>query len=643
RRFNYNLVPFSLAFIVTALFTIHPLHTESVANIKGRDEIMSLLGLVVMALFALRYAEKREKRWLWLIAPVYLLTLLSKENALTYILAVPLMLLFAGTTNRKVYLHTVVAMAAGLVGYLFFRFAAIPPGSTSDVKMTELLNDPFLYATGSERLATVIYTWGRYLWLIIFPFTLTHDYYPWHIEYRSLGDPVVMLLVVMLLVLLVYALRKIRKPDFVAFGILFFIVVFSIQSNLIINIGSFMNERFVFVALLGFMIILGWLLVKVLPKYTSKQLALLVFVLFMIFFSIRTVTRNSVWASDFVLFTSDVEVSERSAKCNVSAGGQLYDSAMRVENEHIRNDLINRAIFFLNRGVELHPAYMQGRIMYGNALLQMNRFDESIAQYMACLKMNPGMKDVLTNINALGLKAIAKKEYPNAVTAFEVLKKTDPGDVDYAINYVEAVMNTGNTSVAEKILDSLYTIHPENAHLNHLLGQLYGRFIPSRPAISEHEQRALYSKSREFLERAVALDSSNYSMRENLAIIYGILGQYDKSVRFFQRAINIVKASEKEVEATAAVKKRYRENYYRLYRNLGDTYSNQGNISKAIDAYYTALENRPLDSHVTRSLARLIAMTGKVTESIALLEEYIRNNPNDQNAIQLMEQIKQLP
>ncbi|MCK5029515.1 MAG: hypothetical protein KAR57_07770, partial [Bacteroidales bacterium] len=42
----------SLPFVASLLFLAHPIHTEVVANIKGRDEILSLLGVLLATLFA---------------------------------------------------------------------------------------------------------------------------------------------------------------------------------------------------------------------------------------------------------------------------------------------------------------------------------------------------------------------------------------------------------------------------------------------------------------------------------------------------------------------------------------------------------------------------------------------------------------
>jgi protein O-mannosyl-transferase len=84
----------SLPFIAALLFTCHPLHTEVVANIKGRDEILSLLFSLGTLFFVLRYIRK-EKLLLLVYAFIsFSLALLSKENAITFLALIPLTVFF---------------------------------------------------------------------------------------------------------------------------------------------------------------------------------------------------------------------------------------------------------------------------------------------------------------------------------------------------------------------------------------------------------------------------------------------------------------------------------------------------------------------------------------------------------------------
>ena len=72
---------FSLAFIGALLFVVHPLHVESVANIKGRDEILALLGSLYALHAALKYADNKGGIWLFVSAISLLLAMLAGKQS----------------------------------------------------------------------------------------------------------------------------------------------------------------------------------------------------------------------------------------------------------------------------------------------------------------------------------------------------------------------------------------------------------------------------------------------------------------------------------------------------------------------------------------------------------------------------------
>ncbi len=86
---------FWIALAGSLLFIAHPIHTEAVANIKGRDEIMTLL-LSLMALFYAFRAYRTKRLGLSVLAGVlFFLALLAKENAITFLAVVPLAFTFS--------------------------------------------------------------------------------------------------------------------------------------------------------------------------------------------------------------------------------------------------------------------------------------------------------------------------------------------------------------------------------------------------------------------------------------------------------------------------------------------------------------------------------------------------------------------
>jgi len=87
----------------------------------------------------------------------------------------------------------------------------------------------------------------------------------------------------------------------------------------IFNIGTFMNERFMFVPLLGFTIILAFVFKKLLENKKTQNTIVSFLLILALSFSIKTISRSFAWKDNYTLFTTDVKTSTNSAKVNVSA------------------------------------------------------------------------------------------------------------------------------------------------------------------------------------------------------------------------------------------------------------------------------------------------------------------------------------
>lgn len=71
------------ALIAALLFVVHPLHTDVVSNIKGRDEILCLLLLLVCIIYYLRYVSKGNlASWSFLWRLTFFHSLLRRTGSL---------------------------------------------------------------------------------------------------------------------------------------------------------------------------------------------------------------------------------------------------------------------------------------------------------------------------------------------------------------------------------------------------------------------------------------------------------------------------------------------------------------------------------------------------------------------------------
>ena len=181
------------------------------------------------------------------------------------------------------------------------------------------MNNPFLGADSSDKWATILYVLFIYVKLLFVPHPLTHDYYPKQIEITGWADPLVIFSILIhigLLLLFVNGLRKRRSAPSTS------ITIKSIYSNLLFPIGTFLNERFLYVPTLGLALLIAYLIVTFIKsKQAQTALVLILFSLY----SFKTYNRNFAWENDSTLAITDIENSGNSAKCNMSAGAALIE------------------------------------------------------------------------------------------------------------------------------------------------------------------------------------------------------------------------------------------------------------------------------------------------------------------------------
>ncbi|MFH0895220.1 MAG: tetratricopeptide repeat protein [Bacteroidota bacterium] len=559
----------TLPFITTVLFMAHPIHTEVVANIKGRDEIMTLMGVLGALWFYLKYTDEKKILHLVLGSVCFLLGLLSKESAVTFLVIIPAAMYVFDRGKQKEILFSFLGMLSAVAIFFLLRDYALGFMFTSGKTVEqELLNDPYLESTLSEKFATIFYTLWLYIQLLFYPHPLTHDYYPKQIPIIEFSDMRAILPLILYIALGIFAIWGVIKKNKVAFGVFLYLASFSIVSNVVFNVGTFMNERFMFVPSLGFSLIIAWYLIKACEKFfpnSSSTAKIFLMAVFLLGYSIKTISRNPAWKDDFTLFTTDVKTSVNSAKCNVSAGGMLYEKSLKEKDSVTQYQLREQAIVYIEKGVSIHPKYFAGWMLYGNCFLYQKRYEEAYTCFDNCLRLNPRHKDIYTNLFFLAQKATDRKDFSPALKAYDKLISENPDSLDYVQGKAVTFEMMGRLDDAIALLKNLVQRHPTYYKAYNLLGEIYGK------------QKNDLNASFEFLMKAYNINPNFASTLENIGVVYGIRKQYKESIEMFERALKI---NPKNVQT---------------YLNIASSYRNFGDDAKALEyeAKAQQIKNQP--------------------------------------------------
>ena len=476
-----------VAFVAALLFAVHPLHTEVVANIKGRDEILALLGSLAALYFS--FSAYRQKKYtlsmaLW-VGLIFFLALLSKENAITFMAVVPMAFYFFGEAGtRSTGIRYMLPIGVAGLGFLALR-AAILGFSLLDTPM-EMMNNPFVKVQGealvpftlAEKSATIVYTLGKYLQLLFAPYPLTHDYYPRHIGIMTWADPLVWVSLLSGLVLLGFAIRSLRTRAHWGFALWYFILTISIVSNIVFPVGTNMSERLVYMPSLAWGIFAATLLY---PVSIRKEIPVLGGIAGVaLVFAVLTIGRNPAWKDNYTLFTTDIRTAPNSAKLRNAVGGEIIAVTQSSDLPEARkNERYKEAIGHLQRAIDIYPGFKNAWLLLGNAHSYLQQYDAALGYYDRALALDAGYRDALNN---KGITLINAGRPLQALEFFQQIQQQFPSypniDNNIAVAYREAGKyfgeKMGDLSNALHYLNTAYQLLPNDYETLRLLGVAYG-------------------------------------------------------------------------------------------------------------------------------------------------------------------------
>jgi len=504
----------SLPLVVALLFLAHPLHTEVVANIKGRDDMLAFLGAMLAWKYSWDYLDGKGFKYALFSALALFAGLLSKENAITFLAVIPLGHYFFTEKSISKIAMNFVPLLLGAAAFLAIRFAVI--GFPKTEIATELMNNPFLQMSVTQKYATIIYTLGVYLKLLFFPHPLTYDYYPYHIPITNLTDLRFITSAVLYVAMGVFALTRLPGRDVMSFGILYFFATMSIVSNLFFPIGAFMNERFAYFGSFAWTLLIGVLLIRRLPRVMealrAEKVAQYVIAVLLIGFTIKTVTRNPDWKNDFTLFQHDVHISKNSAKSNVTAGGSLIDAADAVQQPQQQKQMYHEAIEYLDRALEIHPNYVDALLLRGNAEFKLNQNIEGTLEYY-----------------------------------FDILELA-PDNVNVPRNMLIVLNSSKSAKYQVEVIDRYLTYKPNNYEMLIRKGELYGKSMK------------MFGKAEEAFKAATDVHPDDVRGWKNLGTVYGIRERYQDAINALKKAEQIA-PNDREVLMNLAI----------TYNRMGDS------------------------------------------------------------------------
>lgn len=552
----------TIAFTACLLFLIHPIHTEVVANVKSRDEILSILFIFLTFIAAFNYKKSKSIKDLALGLFYYFCALLSKEYAVTLIVLIPMLFYIIDKDSLKNSLVAVLPYTAIMLLYIYIRYTIVGLGSSGE--SSDILNAPFKLTTGHERIATKIEILNHYLKLLFYPDPLSSDYSYNTISYKNFGDWQVWFSILNHLTMILATAYLFAKRNIIAFAIAFYLGHLALIGNILMEIGATMGERLVYHSSVGFVIVLAiglhWLLDNIQKTQVRNIIAIGAACIVTLWCGAKTIARNAEWKTDTTLFLADVKTVPNSVLANGNAGKAYYDLSILPENIAQKDTLLAKGIRHLSKAVALHPRYVNGYINLGVAYYSMKDYYKAKDNWEMVKRLYPQNPYLINNFKALGAMfhkeaiAIVSKPEQTKEKQLEALKlmksavEVAPQQLQYKCDLGGVYLMMGKEKDAIKTWEEILTTNPTYAPATAALNYQKAFVIKNKRSVT----RAELLKARDYLRISTSATPTNLTYHSELASVYTALGQKQEAIKEWNA---ILKLNPKYTPASMAIKR----------------------------------------------------------------------------------------
>lgn len=557
------------AFAGAFLFAIHPIHTEVVANIKSRDEILCFLFAFVALNSFLTYVQKGKIAHLLLGLFVLYLSYISKENTITFLGVIPLLFFFFKNDDKKRSLFITLGSFAVAGMFIALRAAVLKEYNANISSDIEFIDNALVKAPDmAVRIATAVFISGKYLLLLFIPNPLLCNYSYNSIPFKTFGDVGVLLSLVVYGAMIFYAIKKLiaREKDPFVFAILYFLMTIALFNNLFILIGAQMGERFLFMPSASICMALGFAADKwLIPNATglndlkNPKLAGILLPLAVIF-GVIVVNRNVDWRDNVNLYRIDLAKSPNDCRLSYYLGTALAETQYALEEDEAKRKAIDEeALGYLHKAVAMYPEFAEANAELGRIYDRERKYDSAEYYDKKALQLNPNHAIATNN---LGSVYLATAKYELAAQTFKQAIAINP---DFQLAY----FNLART------LNQLRQFDSAIYYYSMTIGFYAARNLaPDQTFLDAHQEKgmAFFSKGRYdsaevCFRQVLQMKPDESSAMNNLGAIYLNTKNYPAAITQFTKSISI------------------NPNYVNAYSNLGRAYYFNKQYQLAIETF----------------------------------------------------------
>ena len=523
--------PDLLALTIAAIWTLHPLQTESVTYVVQRAEsLMGLFYLLTMYCYIRSVDTPRPGIWQGLAVTACLLGMGTKEVMVT----APLMVClydrtFVAGSFREAWRTRGRFYAALGATWLVLAWLLVGTGGRGGT--AGFVSSVTWWQYAFTQCGAVVH----YLRLAVWPVPLVFDY-GGSVLVRSLAEVWWQAIVVLaLLGLTIWAL--VRKPRSGFLGAWFFAILAPTSS--VVPLADTVFEHRIYLSLAAVVV------ASVLVLHTvAGRRGLMVGAALAVGLGWLSLRRNEDYRSEQTLWSDTVAKRPENARAHTNLGIALaesgrvadavaqYQEAIRIEPAipaaqlNLCNALtrLGRPAEALPHGeaaVRMDPDNANTHVDLGLALVALGRAAEALPHYAEALRLQPEAADVPAD---LGVALVQLGRGAEAVAHFKAALRLDPTRAQTWCDLAGAYAQQGDRAAARRAVEHALGLQPDFPEALYVLGNLEAEGEDFAAAIVRYR-------------RALVLAPDYFPARNNLANALLVTGQTDEAVAQYRQIL----------------------------------------------------------------------------------------------------------
>ncbi|RJP61784.1 MAG: tetratricopeptide repeat protein [Ignavibacteriales bacterium] len=379
------------------IFVSHPVQVEAVTYITQRMASMAALfymgGITVYLTGRLNHGKKKIYFTILMYALsiiFFFLSMWSKENAVTYPLAILLVEIYFVRNNEnrlnKRFIFSYVIILLLMASYRFISTGLpVVHSETSrlDYFFTEL---------------RVIITYIRLLFIpfnqqVFYDYPVSKSFFEWPVMLSSF----------LIILILCAAVFLYKRNKILSFGIIWFFLTIAAESSFI-PIKYFICEYRLYLPMFGYALFLSTMIGYLTDSIKFSKYAIGFIVLYILFLSVSTYKRNFTWQDPVTLWSDNLKKAPNHPVVHFNLGYYYVTSGKNIA-----------ALNVLDRSIQIDPKYAEAYCHRGMALFQLGKYDDALRDFSSAIKYNPDLFLAYYNRAAI---FYTKKEFRKSIDAF---------------------------------------------------------------------------------------------------------------------------------------------------------------------------------------------------------------------------------